>query len=113
MDIFNHILNSKDFQHEMNVDQLGIILFLNKPDLFRKKIKKYPLSVCFESYNGANTYEACLEYIRSKFREKNKKSGREIYSHVTCATDKENVTNIFNDVQHHVVVSVLEENGLL
>ena len=113
IDIFDHILNSKDFQSEMHVDDMGIILFLNKPDLFGNKIKKYPLTICFKRYKGPNDYNPCLEYIRTKFKMKNKRKDREVYSHVTCATDKKNVQNIFNDVQHHIVVSVLTENGLL
>ena len=43
----------------------------------------------------------------------NKVTRRELYSHVTTATDKSNVTRVFNDVQHSVVLHALRRNGIL
>ncbi len=37
-----------------------VILFLNKKDLFKKKITEVPLNVCFRNYTGPNEYnKAC------------------------------------------------------
>lgn len=38
---------------------------------------------------------------------------RQVYSHITCATDRENVFRVFNDVQHVVVNNSLQRGGLL
>jgi hypothetical protein len=44
--LFDEICNSKWFT------DVAIILFLNKSDIFREKIKKIDLSVCFADYKG-------------------------------------------------------------
>ena len=44
--LFDEICNSKWF-----VDT-SIILFLNKSDIFKEKIRKVDLSVCFPNYKG-------------------------------------------------------------
>ena len=51
-----------------------MILFLNKCDLFRQKLeeKKKDLRVCFADYDGDNSYEDGVEYIKSMFLKMNK-----------------------------------------
>jgi len=122
-----------------------IILFLNKKDLFEKKIHIIPLTVCFNEYDrvyppkyGSNEMESnsstnmeqqnllwqeqknqymidSRNYIKQRFIEfnKNTNKNRQIYVHITCATDKNNVQNVFNDVQQIVVSAGLERNNLI
>ena len=55
-----------------------------------------------------------VEFIRDQFLNKNEnKKSRQIYSHITCATDRDNVERVFNDVQHIVVNASLQRGGLL
>lgn len=44
--LFDEICNSKWFT------DTSIILFLNKADIFRQKIRKIDLNVCFPNYKG-------------------------------------------------------------
>lgn len=44
--LFKDICNAKWF------NDTTIILFLNKKDLFQKKIETVPLKICFEDYTG-------------------------------------------------------------
>ena len=44
--LFDSICNNKWFT------DTSIILFLNKKDLFEEKIKKSPLTICFNEYKG-------------------------------------------------------------
>lgn len=44
--LFEQICNNKWFVNA------SIILFLNKKDLFEEKIKRTPLTVCFDDYTG-------------------------------------------------------------
>lgn len=86
--------------------EASIILFLNKDDLFRDKIKKVDLKCCFSDYTGKNlclinshnlggkNYEPALQHIKSKFRSDLKT----VYPHVSIATDTENVRFIFQAV---------------
>ena len=45
IELFDEISGSEWF------NKTWIIIFLNKYDLFEVMLKKYPLTVCFESYN--------------------------------------------------------------
>uniref|UniRef100_A0AAV2LYB5 Uncharacterized protein n=1 Tax=Knipowitschia caucasica TaxID=637954 RepID=A0AAV2LYB5_KNICA len=86
--LFNSICNHRFFA------LTSIVLFLNKKDLFEEKIKKVHLSICFPDYDGPNTYEDASNYIKAQFEELNMKKGvKEIYSHLTCATDTKNPTD--------------------
>uniref|UniRef100_A0A3P9H9D2 Guanine nucleotide-binding protein G(o) subunit alpha n=2 Tax=Oryzias latipes TaxID=8090 RepID=A0A3P9H9D2_ORYLA len=83
--LFDSICNNKFF-----IDT-SIILFLNKKDLFAEKIKKSPLTICFPEYTGANTYDDATAYIQVQFESKNRSPNKEIYCHLTCATDTGNI----------------------
>ena len=78
--LFDDIVNSKWFQ------STNIVLFLNKSDLFAEKIKTVDLKVCFSDYKGGLDYTAASEFIQHKFKKLNRRTGREIYTHTTCAT---------------------------
>lgn len=97
--LFDSICNKPWF---MNT---SIILFLNKTDLFAEKIEKSPLSIAFPEYTGNNTYEEASAYIRYKFESLNKKkaSGKEIYTHFTCATSNSNMEFVFDAVTDVIV----------
>lgn len=111
LDLFYEVINSRWFK------RTAMILFLNKSDLFRIKIEKKDLSICFPEYTGGKDYDNGVQYIRNQFinqnEQKDKPGGRQIYAHVTCATDRANVERVFNDVQHIVVNNSLVKGGLL
>jgi len=44
------------------------ILFLNKNDIFREKIQKVDLKICFPDYTGGCDYDNALKYIKQKFQ---------------------------------------------
>jgi hypothetical protein len=46
--------NSELFAHT------PLVLFLNKSDLFREKLARVDLSVCFPEYKGGNDYEKAV-----------------------------------------------------
>lgn len=87
--LFGDIINNVWFQCT------PIVLLLNKRDLFEEKIKTEDLTVCFPDYTGGNNFDNGVAFIKQKFLEKNKTS-RKVYSHVTCATDTENIKVVFN-----------------
>lgn len=106
LNVFNHICNSKWFV------KTSIILFLNKKDLFQEKIKKVPLKVCFDDYKGGDNWEVAAEFIGERFCEQNKCKGKEIYVHVTCATDTSNVRFVFDAVKDIILQQALDASGL-
>ncbi|KAJ4938599.1 hypothetical protein JOQ06_003212, partial [Pogonophryne albipinna] len=87
--LFDSICNNKFF-----IDT-SIILFLNKKDLFLEKIKKSALSICFPEYTAA--------YIQAQFESKNRSPNKEIYCHMTCATDTGNIQVVFDAVTDIII----------
>ncbi|XP_074873482.1 guanine nucleotide-binding protein G(t) subunit alpha-3 [Carettochelys insculpta] len=105
--LFNSICNHKCFA------TTSIVLFLNKKDLFQEKITKVHLSVCFPEYDGLNTFEDAGNYIKKQFLDLNlRKQDKEIYSHMTCATDTQNIKFVFNAVTDIIIKENLKDCGL-
>lgn len=62
---------------------------------------------------GPNTYDDASSYIKTQFLELNMKKGvKEIYSHLTCATDTKNVEIVFNAVTDIIIKENLKDCGL-
>uniref|UniRef100_A0A8C3KLS1 G protein subunit alpha transducin 1 n=1 Tax=Calidris pygmaea TaxID=425635 RepID=A0A8C3KLS1_9CHAR len=105
--LFNSICNHRYFA------TTSIVLFLNKKDVFLEKIKKAHLSICFPDYDGPNTYDDAGNYIKLQFLELNmRRDVKEIYSHMTCATDTENVKFVFDAVTDIIIKENLKDCGL-
>lgn len=109
LSLFEEICNSRWFE------STSFILFLNKRDLFEEKIMKKPITDCFPEYGGSTTdFDECYNFIKKQFESKNRNvTEKHIYTHCTCATDKDNVERVFNDVQHIVIQSSLHKGGLI
>uniref|UniRef100_A0A3Q2EDG9 G protein subunit alpha o1 n=1 Tax=Cyprinodon variegatus TaxID=28743 RepID=A0A3Q2EDG9_CYPVA len=104
--LFDSICNNKWF------NDTSIILFLNKKDLFENKIIKSPLTICFPEYNGPDNYDEGIAYIKSQYEGKNKSTKKEVYSHVTCATDTNNIQFVFDSVTDVIIATNLRGCGL-
>jgi len=101
--LFSEIANNPVFKNS------AIVLFLNKSDLFRDKIKKVDLNKCFPDYKGGNDYDKGCKFITEKFLSKNKDPEKMIYPHITCATDTENVRVVFNTVRASILSKAMNE----
>merc|ERR1712228_351137 len=133
VELFKEICNSKWFRKS------EMILFLNKDDLFKEKLKEpISLSECFSEEKGWNgtiwngpdyspihddeaankqhfdeCYNAALKFIQQAFTDVNKYPNRIIFCHVTCATDQDTVENAFSDIQNIVIRSNMRRGGLM
>lgn len=125
--LFDSICNNKWFT------DTSIILFLNKKDLFEEKIRKSPLTICFPEYtgfkkhkpfqqfsltfnslfiSGGQEYGEAAAYIQAQFEAKNKSTSKEIYCHMTCATDTNNIQFVFDAVTDVIIANNLRGCGL-
>eukprot|EP01084_Bolivina_argentea_P207572 354122_1 len=110
-ELFDDICNSP------MLSKTAMILFLNKKDLFRQKhcVDKIPLNVCplFADYDAkCFDYEKGIARITDAFCGLNKKPQiKEMFTHVTCATDTNNVEKVFSDVQLVVISNAMSEGG--
>lgn len=87
--LFDEICNSKWFRNT------AMVLFLNKSDLFKEKIEHVDLNVCFADYKGGKDYHNACGYLKEKFGALNRQPTKRIYTHITCATDTENIRYVF------------------
>jgi guanine nucleotide-binding protein G(i) subunit alpha len=76
-----------------------IVLFFNKVDIFREKIKKKDITIAFPEYTGGCNFERAREYIKNKFLETTKKEIPVVY---TCATDDKELRQAFEVVKLHL-----------
>jgi len=87
----------------------ALVLFLNKSDLFREKIAKIDLNVCFPDYEGGCDFDESIRYIRRKFVSLNQNPNKKIFVHVTCATDTDMVHKVFDVVRETLREHALDE----
>jgi len=101
--LFDQIVNSYWFRNTT------FILFLNKIDLFKQKIEKVDLKVCFPNYIGGNDFEAASNFIKQRFLEQNQHNSHVIFTHFTCAISTENIEFVFKCVRETVLKRILDE----
>jgi len=111
LELFENICNEHAFE------KTSMILFLNKKDLFDKKLgENKAITLCndFSSYSGdATSFDETSAFVKATFTSKNKSSDKNIFAHLTCATDQGNVSKVFNDVQHIIIENSLMSAGLM
>ncbi|KAG8142606.1 hypothetical protein E2320_005818 [Naja naja] len=72
---------------------------------------KSPLCVSLQA--GPNTFEDAGNYIKKQFLDLNtRKEDKEIYAHLTCATDTQNVKFVFDAVTDIIIKENLKDCGL-
>ncbi|KYR02333.1 G-protein subunit alpha 3 [Tieghemostelium lacteum] len=109
LNLFDQICNDQNFP------KTSIILFLNKIDLFREKLKRSSIQTCFPDYRDDQSYEKSSNYIKNSFLSKKRNGGnnndsisKHIYFHFTCATDTKSFETVFNSVQDIIISKTLE-----
>jgi len=91
--LFDQICNHPSFK------KTSMILFLNKRDLFEKKLVKKDLTCWDPACDAGHDYNKAIEYIKKKFINLNKEpENRQVYSHATCATDTSNIAFVMESV---------------
>jgi len=105
--LFKEICNNKWFVNS------SIILFLNKKDLFEKKIQVTDLNVCFPEYTGGKNFEAASQFIKTIFLSQNTNPLKQIFPHITCATDRSNVEYVFTDLRSTLLQKAIQSSDLL
>lgn len=95
----------------------AIILFLNKCDLFKEKIKTVPISEYFPEYKFKHNlqdgdYNCGTKFIQDRYLDKNVDTARTIYVHVTNATNTENIKFVWKCTRHIILEKNLSTSGL-
>ena len=96
--LFEAISNSQWFI------KTSVILFMNKMDLFRSKLKQSPITQFFPDYKGSLTdLSEASNFFLDKFKQLNRSKLKEIYSHFTNATDTNLLKKTMDDVRDMIV----------
>ncbi|KAI9884543.1 MAG: G-Protein alpha subunit [Watsoniomyces obsoletus] len=102
--LFESIANSQWFVKS------AIILFLNKIDLFKDKLASSPIPRYFPEYTDDPTdQKAAAQFFNQKFRSLNRNREKEIYTHLTNATDTNLLKITMNSVQDMIIQTNLHE----
>ena len=107
VNLFHTVLGYQAFRYT------AIVLFLNKKDLLEEKLNsgKNPVSDYFEDCEE-NDYENVVEYFRNLFVAQNSNPKRNIYPHVTCAVDRNNIKVVDTAVHTVIMDSILSNAGI-
>uniref|UniRef100_A0A1I7TFN4 Uncharacterized protein n=1 Tax=Caenorhabditis tropicalis TaxID=1561998 RepID=A0A1I7TFN4_9PELO len=105
--LFWAVFNGKFFS------KAAVILFLNKIDIFKEKIKHVKIKDHFPSFEGNNTFDEGTLFFRRQFRDGIHPSfRRRLYCHETCAISDQ-VQLIINTVIDTVVQENLKDTGMI
>lgn len=61
---------------------------------------------------GSSTFDSGVTFIRQKYLERNRNETKEIYVHLTCATDTANIDFVFKAVTNMIIAMNLKKSGL-
>jgi len=104
--LFEEIVNSEWFKES------AFIVFLNKNDLFKKKIETVDMKCLFPNYKGGCNYDKAIKYLTSKVNGIVKEPRDNFYIHPTVATDTKNVELVFGTVRKALLTSMVNDTGL-
>jgi len=102
LELFGEVANSSYFSCS------SIILFLNKVDLFARKLTEVPLNSFFPNYEGESKAEPASEFVRARFVELVCDTAR-VYPHITCALDTNHIEHVIYDVRHKVLENQIND----
>eukprot|EP01128_Nolandella_sp_AFSM9_P002354 TRINITY_DN1271_c0_g1_i1.p1 TRINITY_DN1271_c0_g1~~TRINITY_DN1271_c0_g1_i1.p1 ORF type:complete len:356 (+),score=107.12 TRINITY_DN1271_c0_g1_i1:105-1172(+) len=109
--LFHEVCQSKWFT------DTAMILFLNKSDLFKAKLKQGKnIQVAFPDYKGANTYQDTSKFLQRKFCDvTDPLTGmqKNVFPHLTCATDTGNVRVVFDAVKEFILGQAIDNSGFM
>jgi len=89
-----------------------MILFLNKVDVFKRKLSKSPLEIHFPEYTGGQDINKAAKYILWRFTMVNR-AKLPIYPHLTQATDTTNIRTVTMAVKETLLTNALKESGIV
>ncbi|KAJ3222426.1 hypothetical protein HDU81_009889 [Chytriomyces hyalinus] len=88
----------------------SLILFMNKIDVFKAKLKRSEISSYFPEYQGRNTYHDGCEFFVNLFLDMTKYKENKVYIHFTWATDTRQISKIIHSVNMIIAGSVMRDS---
>jgi hypothetical protein len=97
LELFGETVNNTHFSNST------ILLFFNKIDIFKEKLKRVELNNWFKDYKGENSFEEGIQYISQKYLDQNKGEPGRIHVYRTMATSSTEVKRVFEESKNVLV----------
>eukprot|EP00095_Tigriopus_kingsejongensis_P011887 snap_masked-scaffold410_size180147-processed-gene-0.20 protein:Tk11887 transcript:snap_masked-scaffold410_size180147-processed-gene-0.20-mRNA-1 annotation:"guanine nucleotide-binding protein g subunit alpha isoform x5" len=95
-------------------EQASIILFLNKTDILEEKILYSHVVDYFPDFEGEKqNAEDAKRFIMEMFTSNEALKSKNIYTYFTCATDTNNIRNVFDAVKDTILQNNLIDYNLV
>jgi len=106
MAVFKALVNMSFFK------DTSVVLFLNKEDLFLEKAAVIDIGDFHDDYTGGLDAGKGKAYIQNKYESRVQDSEKTLYTHITTATNTENVKFVWSAVKHIILSRNLTSTGL-
>ncbi|KAI8621082.1 G protein alpha subunit [Chytriomyces sp. MP71] len=90
----------------------AIIIFMNKIDIFKCKLKTVAIAKYFPKFKGPNNVDKGSAFFASQFLALNSNARRKIYVHFTWATDTKQIKKVLATVYQIITSSNLKGAGM-
>ncbi|KAF5364804.1 hypothetical protein D9758_009337 [Tetrapyrgos nigripes] len=91
----------------------SFILFLNKSDIFEKKLSRSPVGRYFPDYEGGEDFEKACMHFKKLFGALSRSPHRTTYMYITTATDTAAFRVVMNAVEGTIVRMNLQMSGMV
>lgn len=82
-------------------------------DLFKNKLRISPLNHYMPNYMGDNDFQSASNFMLHHFTSLLRNPNKRLYSHFTCATDKEQTRFVLSALQDFIIKQNLAASGLI
>jgi len=110
LDVWEELIRTENFQDS------GIILFLNKKDLFDEQIEGSGKNFkkVFPDYEGEATADGCAKFIRNLYVQRAKTANENLHvtTHFTTAVDPTIMQKVFADVMLKLLQATIKDIGM-
>ncbi|KAJ6252998.1 guanine nucleotide-binding protein g(o) subunit alpha [Anaeramoeba flamelloides] len=86
---------------------------MHEMDLFKEKIQKFDLNVCFPEYKGGLDFDNASKMIKKKFLERVVDKEKTFFVHYICATDTTNIQHVFDSLKDIIIPNTSPNNIML
>lgn len=105
-------LDEKTHSKEVSMfEDVSVIIFLNKIDIFEKKYDAIKLQHYFDDFDDMLLYEQGKEFIAHKFIDCDKKR-KNMYYHYTFALETKHVEAVFSAVRDSILQGIAQNSNL-
>lgn len=117
LSLFSTMIHSKWFL------KTSMIIFLNKIDILKEKLKVRPLQDFFPEYTGGSNIDTAIAFMDQLFRDialhppvgvtPGDGPPKKIYIHPTCAVDTDHMRAVLKSVRDIIIRKALQSAGVL